>query len=113
MKAGDVKFLMAIGALIGWQNGVNTLLAGLLTYPPLALFFVLREKKLLLTWLRFRRLLLGLLGFINPGVKLLAMRLELQDTSGADSVRTPFGLSLAAGALIVLAVGGDWPVDWT
>lgn len=111
MKAGDVKFLMAIGALVGWQGAVNTLLAALLIYPVIALFFVIRERKFLLTWLRFRRLFLDLIGFVLPGAKLYAMRLALRDSSGIDSVRTPFGLSLAAGVLLVLLLGGDWPVE--
>lgn len=110
MKAGDVKFLMAIGGLTGWAGAVNALLAGLLFYPVLALFFVIREKKFLLTWLRFRRLFLDLTGLFVPTAKLYALRLGLEDTPEVDSVRTPFGVSLAAGALIVLATGGEWPV---
>lgn len=110
MKAGDVKFLMAIGALIGWQSTVNTLLSGLTLYPLFALFFVLREKKLLLTWLRFKVLVLNLIGFVHPGLKLYAMRLEQRDDPEVESVRTPFGLSLAAGVIVVLVTGGNWPL---
>ncbi len=105
MKAGDVKFLMAIGALAGWEATLRVLLAALLFYPVMALFYVVRERKLSLTWLRFRRVFWNFLGFFAPGFKLYALRLEGLDTVEVASVRTPFGVSLAVGTLIVLWFG--------
>lgn len=109
MKAGDVKFLMAIGALAGWSGAVRILLAAVLFYPVMALFYVVRERKARLTWLRFRRVFWNFLGFFMPGWRLYALRLEGMDTTGADSVRTPFGVALAVGTLIVIMTD-DWPI---
>src|SRR5262249_30836319 len=55
MKAGDVKFFMAIGAFVGAAGIVRVLLITVLCYPLFAAVIVIRERKLALTWLRFRR----------------------------------------------------------
>ena len=102
MKAGDVKFLAAIGSLIGATDVVRALLATLLCYPLFAAIAVIREGKLKLTWLRFRRVLLNFLGFFIPGLKLYAIRLEKRDDKSIPSVTTPFGVAIAAGALIAV-----------
>lgn len=104
MKAGDVKFLMAIGALLGWEKTVATLLAALLFYPIMAVFYVVRERKARLTWLRFRRVFWNFTGLFMPGARLYGLSLELEDRPEIPSVRTPFGVSLAVGALIVIAL---------
>ena len=106
MKAGDVKFLMAIGALAGWSDAVRILLAAVLFYPVMAVFYVVRERKMRLTWLRFRRVFWNFLGFFMPGLRLFALRLEGMDTTEVDSVRTPFGVALAVGTLIIVAI--EW-----
>lgn len=100
LKAGDVKFLMAIGAYLGAGGVFRALLATVLCYPVLAAFAVIREGKLRLTWLRFRRVWWNFLGFFAPGFRIYAIRLESQDDPGIDSVRTPFGVSIAIGTLI-------------
>jgi prepilin peptidase CpaA len=105
MKAGDVKFLMAIGAFVGWRGAVSVLLAAVLFYPIMALIFVVRERKARLTWLRFRRVFWNFLGFFIPGLNLYALRLESLDDPLVASVRTPFGVSLTAGTLIFLFFG--------
>jgi len=102
MKAGDVKFLAAIGAFMGATDVVRALLATLLCYPLFAAIAVIREKKLNLTWLRFRRVLLNFLGFFIPGLKLYAIRLEERDDKSIPSVTTPFGATVAAGTLIAV-----------
>lgn len=106
MKAGDVKFLMAIGALAGWSDAVRILLAAVLFYPVMAVFYVVRERKMRLTWLRFRRVFWNFLGFFMPGLRLFALRLEGMDKTEVDSVRTPFGVALAVGTLIIVAI--EW-----
>jgi prepilin peptidase CpaA len=105
MKAGDVKFLMAIGALLGWEKTVATLLAALLFYPVMAIFYVVRERKARLTWLRFRRVFWNFAGLFIPAARLYSLPLELEDQPEISSVRTPFGVSLAVGALIVVVFG--------
>jgi len=100
MKAGDVKFLMAIGAIVGWEDVIRVLLAALLFYPLIALIAVIRARKLAVTWLRFKRVFWNFGGAFLPGLRLYAMRLEGQDDPEITSVRTPFGASLAAGTLI-------------
>jgi prepilin peptidase CpaA len=102
MKAGDVKFLAAIGAFAGATDIVRALLATLLCYPLFAAVAVIRERKLRLTWLRFRRVLLNFMGFFVPSLKLYAIRLEAEDDKSLASVTTPFGVAVAAGTLIAL-----------
>src|SRR5215831_14832161 len=102
MKAGDVKFLAAIGAFTGATDVARALLATLLCYPLFAAIAVIREKKLNLTWLRFRRVLLNFLGFFIPGLKLYAIRLEKRDDKSIPSVTTPFGVAVAVGTLIAV-----------
>ncbi|HKX26515.1 MAG TPA: A24 family peptidase [Blastocatellia bacterium] len=102
MKAGDVKFLMAIGAFTGATDVFHALLATLLCYPLFAVVAVVREGKLQVTWLRFRRVFWNFLGFFVPSLKLYAMRLEAQDDSRISSVKTPFGVAIATGTLIVI-----------
>lgn len=102
MKAGDVKFLAAIGAFTGATDVIRALLATLLCYPLLAAVAVIRERKLKLTWLRFRRILLNFSGFFAPGLKLYAIRLDGQDDKSISSATTPFGVAIAAGTLIAI-----------
>jgi prepilin peptidase CpaA len=105
MKAGDVKFAMAIGTFMGAAGIVRTLLVTILCYPLLASIAVIREKKLGVTWLRFRRILFNFLGFFVPGLKLYAMQLESYDDESIASATTPFGVALAAGTLIAIYTG--------
>jgi prepilin peptidase CpaA len=105
MKAGDVKFLAAIGAFMGSTDVIRALLAALLFYPLLAAIAVIKEKKLRITWLRFRRVLLNFLGFFAPGLKLYAIRLDGQDDKSVASATTPFGVTIAVGTLIAIYTG--------
>lgn len=105
MKAGDVKFMMAIGAFVGGAGIVRVLLITLLCYPALAIVAVLREGKLAVTWLRFRRILFNFLGFFVSSLKLYAMRLESSDDESVASATTPFGVAIAAGTLIAIYSG--------
>jgi prepilin peptidase CpaA len=101
MKAGDVKLLMAIGALTGGRGAFAILLVTLLLcYPTLALLAVVRARKIRVTWLRFRRVLFHFLGLFLPAMKLYAIRLESLDDPTIPSVTTPFGVALAAGTLL-------------
>jgi prepilin peptidase CpaA len=102
MKAGDVKFLAAIGAFVGAPEIIRVFLATVLCYPLLAAIPVLRERKLRITLLRFARLLCGLLGVIVPAFKLYALHLAAQDDPQIASVTTPFGVAIAVGTLIAL-----------
>ena len=102
MKAGDVKFLSAIGSFVGAADVIRVLLAALLCYPAFAAVVVIRERKLRVTWLRFRRVLFNFLSFFAPGMQLYALKLEGQDDSSIQSAATPFGVSLAAGTLIAI-----------
>ncbi|MGE0885049.1 MAG: prepilin peptidase [Blastocatellales bacterium] len=100
MKAGDVKFLMAIGSFVGAFGVVRVLLITVLIYPIFAAVVVIRQKKAGLTWLRFRRVLFSFIGFFIPGMKLHAMQLENRDDLNVPSAKTPFGVAIAAGTLI-------------
>jgi prepilin peptidase CpaA len=105
MKAGDVKFMMAIGAFTGAAGVARVLLVTVLCYPLLAAIVVIKERKLGVTWLRFRRILFNFLGFFMPSLKLYAMRLESQDDETTASATTPFGVAISAGALISTYTG--------
>jgi Flp pilus assembly protein protease CpaA len=100
MKAGDVKFMMAIGAFTGAAGIVRVLLVTVLCYPLLAAIVVARERKFGVTWLRFRRIFYNFLSFFLPSMRLYAMRLDSQDDETIASATTPFGVAIAAGALI-------------
>jgi prepilin peptidase CpaA len=100
MKAGDVKFLAAIGAFLGATDVFRALLATVLVYPVLAAIVVIRERKLAITWLRFQRVFWNFLGVFAPGLKLYALRLEERDDKTISSATTPLGVSIAAGSLI-------------
>lgn len=100
MKAGDVKFAMAIGTFSGAAGIVRILLVTVLCYPLFASIVVIRDKKLAVTWLRFRRLLFNFLGFFVPSLKLYALKLEGCDDESVASATTPFGVALAAGTLV-------------
>ena len=102
MGAGDVKFLAAIGSFVGVAGVVRVLLLWALCYPLLAAVFVIRERKVKLTLLRFGRVLCNFLGSFVSGFKLYATRLEAHDAPQIASVRTPFGVALAMGTLIAL-----------
>jgi prepilin peptidase CpaA len=102
MKAGDVKFLAAIGAFLGATDVIRALLATVLCYPLWAAVAVIREKKIRITWLRFRRVLLNFLGFFTPALRLYAARLDGQDDKSVASATTPFGVAIAAGTLIAI-----------
>lgn len=105
MKAGDVKFLMAIGAFTGASEAIRIILITLLIYPLYAGLIVIREQKLKLTWLRFRRVFFNFLGFFVSSCKLYAMHLESLDDQAIPSVTTPFGVAMAAGTLISIYTG--------
>ncbi|MBP6821183.1 MAG: prepilin peptidase [Acidobacteria bacterium] len=100
MKAGDVKFVMAIGSFVGAAGIIRVLLITLLCYPILAAIVVIRESKLAVTWLRFRRILFNFSGFFVSSFRLYAMRLENSDDESVASATTPFGVAIAIGALI-------------
>lgn len=105
MKAGDVKFLMAIGAFVGGAEIVRVLLITLLCYPVLAIIAVIRDGKVQVTWLRLRRIVFNFLGFFVPSLKLYAMHLDSSDDLTVMSATTPFGVAIAAGTLISLYSG--------
>lgn len=105
MKAGDVKFMMAIGSFVGAATVVRVLLITLLCYPVLAAIVVIREKKFTVTWHRFRRILYSFFGFFVPSFRLSAMRLEHSDDTSIASATTPFGVAIAIGTLIAIYTG--------
>lgn len=100
MKAGDVKFVMAIGSFVGPTAIIRVLLITLLCYPVLAAIVVVRDKKLAVTWLRFRRILFNFFGFFVSSFRLYAMSLENSDDESIASATTPFGVAIAVGTLI-------------
>lgn len=105
MKAGDVKFVMAIGAFTGPMGIARVLLATVLCYPLMAIVVVVKERKLGVTWLRFRRVLFNFLGFFAPSLTLYAIKLESRDDETTASATTPFGVAIAAGTLISTYTG--------
>lgn len=105
MKAGDVKFVMAIGAFTGASEIARVLLVTVLCYPLLAAVVIIKDRKFTVTWLRFRRILFNFLGFFMPGLRLYAIRLESQDDEQVASATTPFGVAITAGVLVSAYTG--------
>jgi hypothetical protein len=81
------------------------MLITVLCYPLFAAFVVIREGKLAVTWLRFRRVLFNFLGFFVSSLKLYALKLESSDDESVASATTPFGVAIAAGTLISIYTG--------
>ena len=102
MGAGDVKLLAAIGAFVGAVDVTRVLLATVLCYPLMAAVIVIRERKVKVTLLRFRRVFFNFLGYFAPSFKLYAARIEGRDDPSVESATTPFGLAIAAGTLVAL-----------
>lgn len=102
MAAGDVKFLAAIGAFVGDVEVVRVLLLALLTYPMLAIVFLIQQQKVSLTLKRFARLTSKLFGIFFPPLRLYSAQLEASDNPHEASATTPFGLSLSLGTLLAL-----------
>lgn len=102
MGAGDVKFLAAIGAFLGDVEVIRVLLLALLAYPPLALVFLIQQRKVRLTIKRFAKLTSKLFGVFIPPLRLYAAQLEISDDPNIPSARTPFGLSISIGTLLAL-----------
>jgi hypothetical protein len=71
----------------------------------LAAIVVIREKKLGVTWLRFRRILFNFLGFFVSSFRIYALRLENLDDENVASATTPFGVAIAIGTLISIYTG--------
>jgi len=102
MGAGDVKFLAAIGAFVGGTGVIRVLLLALLVYPLLALFFLIHQKKVLLTLKRFAKLFCKLLGGLIPPLQLYAAQLEASDNPEIPSATSPFGFAVSTGTLLAL-----------
>lgn len=102
MWPGDVKFLAAVGSFVGPGGVLRVFLLTLLCYPLLALFFVLKDGKLGVTWLRFRRVLARTIGMFVPTFKGYAALLEARDNPQITSATTPFGVAISAGTLLAL-----------
>lgn len=102
MWPGDVKFLAAIGSFVGPSGILRIFLLTLLCYPMLAFIFVLRDRKLAVTWLRFRRLLSQFLGLFIPAFKNYAALLEARNNPEIKSATTPFGVAISIGTLIAI-----------
>jgi prepilin peptidase CpaA len=101
-KPGDVKLLAAIGAFVGPTGVFRVILATFLCYPLLAAFFMIRQRKVDITLLRFRRVFFNFLGYFLPAFKLYAMRVEARDDQTIASATTPFSVSIALGTLVAL-----------
>lgn len=102
MGAGDVKYLAAVGSVVGAGGVLRVFLLTLLCYPALALFCVLRDGKLKVTWLRFRRVLSQFGGLFAPALKNYAALLESRDDARVASATAPFGVAISAGTLLAL-----------
>lgn len=102
MGAGDVKLLASTGAFVGASDVMRVLLLALLAYPVLALGFLIHQRKLKLTLVRFGQLLLRLLGIFFPPLKLYAAQLEAMDNPQIASATSPFGVAISIGTLLAL-----------
>jgi prepilin peptidase CpaA len=93
MGAGDGKFLVTVGALLGFEDFLRSLpligaFGGLL-----ALVVTLRKGTIIATLLRFRELLFYFVSFGRIG--------ERRTLSTPGAVTVPYGVAVAAGAAMV------------
>lgn len=103
LGAGDVKFLAAIGAVVGSSEIIRISLLAILIYPLIAILFVIHQGKLKLTIHRFAKLLARGFGFLIPQFKIYADQLEITDDPKQTSATSPFGLTLSVGVIISFA----------
>jgi prepilin peptidase CpaA len=94
--AGDVKFFSAAGTWLGpsatWRAALVAALAG----GVLAVIFLLREKRFGVT---LKRMMLA------ASSRSTTLLLHTPESAGPNHARLPYGVALAAGAL----VAGWWP----
>ena len=91
---GDVKLMAAVGAWIGMRHGLGLVLATAISGGVLAIGYIAARKRVGLTFGRVAKLVQFH----------LASGIEAYPTSIADdeSIRFPYSLAIAAGALFVL-----------
>lgn len=100
LGAGDVKFLAASGAIVGWRLLLPSFLAGAAIGGLAGLLLVLRrDRRLSRSRTRFF-LLLGRWGFIGMPPAGGAGR-EPRFRSGLSDPRMPYAVALSAGLLLV------------
>lgn len=102
VKAGDVKFLAAIGAVKGWPFVGWAVLYGALWGGALALAFLLGRRRL-------KRAVRGAVGYVLA----LLMLGETRFSANPKSGYLPYGLAIALGAITGLILelwrGRPWP----
>lgn len=102
MGAGDVKLLAAIGSFVGTTEVIRVLVLTLLAYPVLALGFLLHQRKLKITLVRFGQLMIRLSSIFIPPLKLYSIQLDAIDNPQITSATSPFGVAISIGTLLAI-----------
>lgn len=106
LGGGDVKLLTAVGAFLGWQSGSSLLeqpiivviLATAIIGAVMGVIAAARQRALTSTFLGMRDLVVGL---SQRAVSKQATT-ELPSLDKPGGVRSPYGVAIAAGAIIGL-----------
>lgn len=104
LGGGDVKLLIAVGAFLGWsQQLIVAIFATAVIGATLAIIAAIRQGALLKTLLGMRDLAVGL----GQRVVSTAEKIDLPTLDKPGGVRNPYGVSIAAGAIIGLKWSGQ------
>ncbi len=94
INGGDVKLVGAVGALMGWEFVLQTLLYSFLTAALLAVVLILYKR---VFWRTLKRM--GLFA-----LQVVSMHKPI-DPASADSPKVPFGLAICVGAVAAIVQG--------
>jgi prepilin peptidase CpaA len=96
MGAGDVKFLGALGALLGAYATLNVFLYASILGGFLAVIFALRNRRLMKSLLNMLHIVTGF--FL---LRVLPRELQLAD----KNIKIPYGIAIGTGMLCFLLIG--------
>lgn len=111
--AGDAKMMGAIGTWLGLKQSVIVLLCVASTGLVLALFKAVRERRLKLVLTNVLiTFYISLLCVAGGGKPSLAYAGGEIDTEAPDRLDVPYGVAIAAGAVLAATVVGLWGTEW-
>jgi prepilin peptidase CpaA len=103
MGAGDVKFMAAVGSLVGWREWFHIFFAAVIIGAVAGVFLALSKGRLRSTFGNVGYIISEIAHFRPPHV-----RREDLDVKSEKALRMPHGAAIAAGIFVI--VGWTW---WT
>ena len=93
---GDLKFLLALGALLGPSYLIDVLIVGVFVNALMAIAMIIWKRRVWQTLQNLLRILAALFSLHLPGPDLTL--------DNPDLVKVPFGVALAIGVLLYAAL---------